>query len=185
MEDIKNELIEVRNRIDAIIKQLGTEEISISDESLESIIFNPKLFNTPEKVSKLKQTIGSFISNHPTKDEKKIDARTKNQFFYLYAALWSLPDVLADDSMVSFVRQMTMWFPEYLPSAKKTCRKYERSLSYEKQKWEKDGMLLKVMDWKGLINPSSMRESMAKRFESLAMEIFTTLNLLVKEMRRR
>ena len=63
------------------------------------------------------------------------------------------------------------------------CRKYERSLSYEKQKWEKNGMLLKVMDWKGLIAKNGMQKNKAVRFERLAREIFTTLNLLIKDMR--
>ena len=48
------------------------------------IIFNPRLFNTSEKVTELKQTIGSFISENPTKDEMKVDAKKMNQFFCQY-----------------------------------------------------------------------------------------------------
>ena len=183
MEDIKNELIEVRNRIDAIIKQLGTEENFISEAPLENIIFSPKLFNTPEKLAKLKQTLGSFISNHPVKDEKKIDVRTKNQFFYLYAALWSLSDVLTDDSMVNFIRQMALWFPEWISLNEKEQRKYEQSLSHEKKKWEQEETLLKLMEWKPFIKQSGMSVKKAMHFESLAMKIYTTVNLMVKEIR--
>ena len=185
MKRIREELIEVRNKLDELIKRLGTEtEVTSQTElTLENIIFNPKVFDSEKKLYALKQTIGNFISANPTKDEKKIDVRTKNQFFYLYAALWSLPNVLTDESMVNFVRQMALWFPQHLSSEKKMCRKYERSLSYEKQKWERNGMLLKVMDWKGLIAKNGMQKNKAVRFERLAREIFTTLNLLIKDMR--
>ena len=182
---IREELIEVKNKLEELIKQLGTETevASPAEEPLENIIFNPKLFNTSEKLAMLKQTIGSFISENPTKDEMKVDARTKNQFFYLYAALWSLPDVLADDSMVSFVRQMALWFSECLPSEKKEQRNYEQSLSHEKKKWEQENGLLKVTEWKTFIKKSGMSIKKAERFEALAMTMYFTINELLKGFR--
>ena len=186
MRTIREELIEVRNKLDELIKQLSTEtELALpTEEPLENIIFNPKFFDDVEKLYALKQTIENFISISPTKDEKKIDARTKNQFFYLYAALWSLPDVLADDSMVSFVRQMTLWFPECLSSEKKEQRNYEQSLSHEKKKWEQEDELLKVSEWKAFIKKSGMSLKKAKHFEALAMTIYTTVNELLKRIRQ-
>ena len=173
------------NDLDELIKQLEveTEVTTLVEESLENIIFNPSFFDTGKKLYALKQTIGTFICKNPAKSESKIDASSKNQYFYLYAALWSLPNVLADDSMVNFVRQMALWYPEYISADKKEQRNYELSLSHEKQKWEKDGVLLKVMDWKGFIAKNGMQKNKAVRFEGLAMEIFTTLNLLIKDMR--
>ena len=184
MKTIREELIEVRNKLDELIMQLGTETevTSPTKEPLDNIIFNPKVFDTEKKLNALKQTIGNFISINPIKDDKKIDARTKNQFFYLYAALWSLLDVLADESMVSFVRQMALWFPESIPSEKKKQRNYEQSLSYEKKKWEQENQLLKVTQWKTFIKESSMSVKKATYFESLAMKIYTTVNVLLKGM---
>lgn len=169
-----------------IIRQVKIEETWIpkrTEVHLENIIFNPKLFNTQEKLGKLKQTLGGFICDNPTKDEKKVDARTKNQFFYLYAALWSLPDVIADDSMANFVRQLAIWFPEWLPSEKKKQRSYEQSLSHEKKKWEKQERLLKVTEWKSFIKQSGMSISKATYFEALAMKVYTSLNLMIKDVR--
>ena len=175
------------NSKDGLIKQLGTETelIPATEEPLENIIFNPKIFNTPEKLIKLKEAISAFISDNPVKDEKKIDARTKNQFFYLYAALWSLPNVLANDSMASFIRQMAMWFPEWIPLEKKMLRNYELSLSHEKKKWEQNKKLLKVTEWKTFVKRSGMSIKKAEHFEALAMMIYTTVNLIVKDIRSR
>ena len=184
MKTIREELIEVRNRIDELINQLETETevTSTPEEPLENIIFNTKLFNAPEKLLKLKQTIERFISENPAKDEMKIDANTKNQFFYLYAALWSLPNVLVNDSMANFVRQMAVWFPEWIPSDKKMQRNYELSLSHEKKKWERDKELLKVTEWKSFIKRSSMSVKKAMYFESLAMGVYMAVNQMIKEI---
>ena len=180
---VKNKLYPY-NDLDELIKQLGaeTEVITPVEEPLENIIFNPRLFNTPEKLAKLKNTMKAFICIHPAEGEKKIDSSSKNQYFYLYAALWSLPDVLADDRMVNFVRQMALWFPEHIPSDKKEQRNYEQSLSHEKKKWEQKNQLLKVTQWKTFIKESSMSVKKATYFESLAMKIYTTVNVLLKGM---
>ena len=151
---------------------------------MENIIFNPKVFDSEKKLYALKQTIGNFISINPIKDEKKIDASKKNQLFYLYAALWSLPDVIANESMVNFVRQMALWFPEYLSLDKKEQRNYEQSLSHEKKKWEQEDELLKVTAWKTFIKKSSMSLTKAKYFEALAITIYTTVNELLKGIRK-
>ena len=174
------------NNLDDLIKLLGTEtEIIIPvEESMENIIFNPKVFNTPEKLARLKQTISGCIGENPAQDEKKIDASKKNQLFYLYAALWSLPDVIANESMVNFVRQMALWFPEYLSLDKKEQRNYEQSLSHEKKKWEQEDELLKVTAWKTFIKKSSMSLTKAKYFEALAITIYTIVNELLKGIRK-
>ena len=187
MKTFREELIEVRDKIDELIKQLepGTEVVTDFEEPLENIIFNTKLFNTSEKLEQLKRVIGSFISENPAKDEMKVDANTKNQFFYLYAALWSLPNLLSDDSMVSFIRQMAVWFPEWIPLEKKMLRNYELSLSHEKKKWEQNKKLLKVTEWKTFVKRSGMSIKKAEHFEALAMMIYTTVNLIVKDIRSR
>ena len=97
----------MRDKLDVLIKMLETEtEVSMPvEEPMENIIFNAKLFNTPEKVAMLKETIENFFCNHPTKDKNKINIRSKNQFFCLYAALWSRPNVLANTRITDFVKQ--------------------------------------------------------------------------------
>ena len=184
MKEIIERLLVMRDTIDDIISQLEDEikVVPSPQEQLENIIFNPRLFNTNEKLAKLKYAMKAFISINSAKDEKKIDASAKNQYFYLYAALWSLPNVLADDSMVNFVRQMALWFPEHILSGKKVQRNYELSLSHEKKKWEKENQLLKVTQWKTFIKESSMSVKKATHFESLAMKIYTTVNVLMKDM---
>lgn len=174
------------NNQDEFIKQLGTEtEVPLSTEvPLENIIFNPKLFNTAEKLAKLKQTLGSFISYHPIKGEMKIDGRQKNQFLCIYAALWSRPYVLGKTGLADFVRQMALWFPEWVPTDvdKKNFKNFNNALSTELVHWKDEDGLVKVGDWKKLAKESSMRVSKAAHFASLAQEIYFAVNALVKSM---
>ena len=185
MRTIREELIEVRNKIDELIKQLGTETevISPAEESLENIIFNVRLFSTPEKLAQLKRTIGNFISWNPVKDERKIDAQTMNQFFCLYAALWSRPNVLANASLADFVRQMVLWFPQWIPqdTDKKKFGRFTKALSAEQSHWkDENGKLKKVTEWKKFIQEGKMKSQKANHFERRAMEIYLEVNQLVK-----
>ena len=183
MKTIREELIKMRNTLDELIKQLepGTEATSIPEEPLENIIFNTKLFNTSEKLEQLKRVIGSFICENPAKDEKKVNAKKMNQFFCLYAALWSRPLVLANESMADFVRQMALWFPQWVSTEKKQFGKFTKALSAEKSHWMDDKGLKHVTDWKIFIPKSKMKNHKAKHFERLAREIYLAVNLLVKE----
>ena len=164
--------------------QLGTETevTSTPEEPLENFIFNTRLFNTPEKLLMLKQTIGRFICENPAKDERKIDAKTMNQFFCLYAALWSRQRVLANESMADFVRQMAFWFPLWIPQDidKKKFGRFTKALSTEQSHWMDDKGLKHVTDWKIFIPKSKMKNHKAKHFERLALEIYLSVNQLVK-----
>lgn len=175
------------NNCEDIIRQVKKEEKEVSDipeAPLENIIFNPMLFNTPEKLAKLKQTLGNFISNHPAKDEKKIDGKQKNLFFCIYAALWSRPNVLGQTSLADFVRQMALWFPQWVPTDvdKKNFKNFNNALSTELANWKGEHGLLKVDEWKKLVKDSSMRKSKAAHFASLAQEVYFAVNTLVKSM---
>ena len=185
MKTFREELIEVRNRIDELIKQLGTEREATPtpEEPLENVIFNTRLFNTPEKLRQLKRIVGSFISKNPAKDEKKVNAQTMNQFFCLYAALWTRPNVLANECMADFVRQMALWFPQWVPqdSDKKKFGRFTKALSAELSYWkDENGLLKKVTEWKDFIKAGKLQNQKTRHFERVAMEIFLAVNQLVK-----
>ena len=73
MKTIREELIDVRNKLDKLIKQLGTEIVlPTTEKSLENTIFNPRVLKTEKDLYELRQTIANYISGRPTKDEKKI-----------------------------------------------------------------------------------------------------------------
>ena len=175
----------MRNKLDELIKQLepGKEATLTPEEPLENIIFNTRLFNTPEKLGQLKRVIGSFISENPAKDEKKVNAKKMNQFFCLYAALWSRPLVLSNESMADFVRQMALWFPRWMPqdSDRKKFGRFTKALSAEQSHWKDENGLKKVTEWKKFIKENNLQNKKTRHFERLAIEIYLAVNLLVKK----
>ena len=185
MRTIREELIEVRKKIDELIKQLETETevISPAEESLENIIFNARLFNTPEKLAKLKEALENFFCDNPTKDYGKLNVRSKNQFFCLYAALWSRPGVLANTRIADFVKQMILWFPQWTADENdvKVIRQLKEALYDEKQNWKLNDVQLKVTDWHLFINQGSMSKAKARHFGKLAMAIYASVNQLIKD----
>ena len=185
MKKIVERLLVMRNTIDDIISQLENEfELTPrTQEQLENIIFNAKLFNTPEKLAMLKQTIEYFFSDSPSKDDKKINVKNKNQFFCLYAALWSRPNVLANTRITDFVKQMALWFPQWITDEKdgKTIKHLKEALYDEQQNWKLNNTQQKVTDWHLFIDQGSMSKAKAKHFEQLAMAIYTSVNQLVKD----
>ena len=72
MKEIIERLLVMRDTIDDIISQLEDEikVVPSPQEQLENIIFNPRLFNTNEKLAKLKYAMKAFISINSAKDEK-------------------------------------------------------------------------------------------------------------------
>ena len=175
----------MRDKLDVLIKMLETEtEVSMPvEEPMENIIFNAKLFTTPEKLAMLKQTIGNFFSDSPTKDDKKINVRNKNQFFCLYAALWSRPNVLANTRITDFVKQMALWFPQWIDVEKdgKTIKHLKEALYDEQQNWKLNNTQQKVTDWHLFIGQGSMSKAKARHFGQLAMAIYTSVNQLIKD----
>ena len=79
-----------------------------------------------------------------------------------------------------FVRQMALWFPQWVSNEKKQLEKFRKALSSEKSHWMDDKGLKHVMDWKMSVPKSKMKDRKAKHFERLAREIYLGVNQLVK-----
>jgi hypothetical protein len=183
---IREELIEMKNKLEVLIEQLGTEtEVTLpAEESLENFIFNPRLFNTPEKLAKLKETLEDFFCDNSTKNLQKLNVGSKNQFFCLYAALWSRPGVLAKTRIADFVKQMVLWFPQWTADPKDVIaiQHLKDALYDEQQNWKLEDVLQNVTEWYKFINHGRMSKAKARHFGQLAMSIYTSVNQLVKNL---
>ena len=145
---------------------------------------NTKLFDTPEKLVKLKDTIETFFCDNPTKDYKKLNVRNKNQYFCLYAALWSRTDVLENTKISNFIRQMVSWFPQWTSDEKdlKAIKLVMEALYDEQKNWKLNDEPQKVTEWYKFIDQGCMSETKAKHFNRLALDIYTSINQLVKNL---
>lgn len=148
---------------------------------LENLIYNDKKFNNQEKLYLLKDLIENCfttdVSELAKKDCKKINPQKMNQFFCLYAALYSLK-LLSDENVKSFVQQLALWFPQLVN--KENEEKILKAIYDEQTHWKQNGVLVPCMEWQGLIGRNEGVDSKKNRFRRITQEIYANLNQLMK-----
>ena len=162
-----------------------TEEASHNEpmpegENVTNLIFATQLFGKAEARWELKKLLRKPVKEY-------LASGQKNRLYCLYAALWSVPGVLAHKEAPDFLRQMRLWFGNDFP--KEGTPEFDRlcdNLHKEAGKWGGWKTPVKVNEWKSY---TSQKKGMSKgkiaEFVSIAMEIFLPLNGLVKELRRK
>ena len=166
------------------MKPDSSEEVGEEDDNseiLENLIFDFKKFNNQDRLHQLKNLMSeSFsidVSVLAQKDCKKINPQVKNQFFCLYAALYSLK-LLSDDSVKSFVHQLALWFPKLVNEKNEV--KVVKAIYDEQLRWKQNGVLVPCMEWQSMINRSESADSKRNRFRRITQEFYANINQLVK-----
>ena len=148
---------------------------------LENLIFNSRKFNNQDRLHQLKNLMDDCFSIDASvlaqRDCKKINPQKMNQFFCLYAALYSL-NLLSDDSVKSFVHQLALWFPQWVNVENE--EKVTKAIYDEQLGWKQNGVLVPCMEWQALISRSESTDSKRNRFRRIAQDIYANLNQLVK-----
>jgi hypothetical protein len=115
------------------------------------------------------------------------DSGQKNRLYCLYAALWSVPGVLAKKEAPDFIRQLKLWFADDFPE--EGTPEFDRlcdNLHKEARIWGGWKTPVKVNEWKSYaLKKKDMNQGKINQFVSVAMEIFLPLNGLVKELRKK
>lgn len=148
---------------------------------LENLIFNSRKFNNQDRLHQLKNLMDDCFSIDASvlaqRDCKKINPQKMNQFFCLYAALYSL-NLLSEDSVKSFVHQLALWFPQWVNVENE--EKVTKAIYDEQLGWKQNGVLVPCMEWQALISRSESTDSKRNRFRRIAQDIYANLNQLVK-----
>lgn len=148
---------------------------------LENLIFNSRKFNNQDRLHQLKNLMDDCFSIDASvlaqRDCKKINPQKMNQFFCLYAALYSL-NLLSEDSVKSFVHQLALWFPQWVNVENE--EKVTKAIYDEQLGWKQNGVLVPCMEWQALISRGESTDSKRNRFRRIAQEIYANLNQLVK-----
>ena len=148
---------------------------------LENLIFNSRKFNNQDRLHQLKNLMDDCFSIDASvlaqRDCKKINPQKMNQFFCLYAALYSL-NLLSEDGVKSFVHQLALWFPQWVNVENE--EKVTKAIYDEQLGWKLNGVLVPCMEWQALISRSESTDSKRNRFRRIAQDIYANLNQLVK-----
>ena len=148
-------------------------------ENVTNLIFATQLFGKAEARWELKKLLRKPVKEY-------LASGQKNRLYCLYAALRSVPGVLAEREAPDFLRQMKLWFANDFPE--EGTPEFDRlcdNLRKEAAMWGGWKTPVKVNEWKGYaIKRRGMKKGKIEQFVSFAMGIFLPLNGLVKDLRK-
>ena len=149
-------------------------------ENVRNLIFATGLFGSNEALWKLKIILRKAVKGY-------LESKQKNRLYCLYAALWSVPGVLAQKEAPDFLRQLNLWFSDDFPEEGSV--EFNRlcdNLRKEAGAWGGWKTPVKVNEWKSYaMKRTGKKSKKTENFVSVAMETFLPLNGLVKELRRK
>lgn len=130
------------------IEQGKTEEKQVDDSgsSLRNHIFIDKIFDTNERLLKLRNTIASAIDMgdativYGKPQNYRINPEAQNEWYYIVKAIEE-SGVATNFAITHFIEQMQEWFPTLFPSESKEewekfKRRLSKSISEEKSLWK-------------------------------------------------
>ena len=165
-------------RLEMTNDEMPSSETKPEGEIVRNLIFATMLFRNEEALWKLKVIVRKAVKEYLVSGQK-------NRLYCLYAALRSVPGVLAQKDAPDFVRQLRLWFADDFPE--EGTLEFARlcdNLHKEARSWGGWKTPVKVNEWKSYaLQRKGMNKKKVTQFVSVAMEIFLPLNGLVKNLR--
>ena len=124
------------------------------EEPLRNYIFHERMFNTNERLVRLRNTIASAIDMgeesalYGIPQEKRIHPNARNEWYYIVKAIEE-SEISKPFAITHFVEQMMEWYPHLFPSAlgeerEFVKRRLSKAISEEKGLW-KHGKMKEVI----------------------------------------
>ena len=171
---------QILTRLEMTNDEMPPSETKPEGEIVRNLIFATMLFRNEEALWKLKIIVRKAVKEYRVSGQK-------NRLYCLYAALWSVPGVLAHKEAPDFLRQLKLWFADDFPE--EGTPEFARlcdNLHKEARSWGGWKTPVRVNEWKSYaLQKKGMNKGKIEQFVSFALEIFLPLNGLVKELRRK
>ena len=169
---------QILTRLEMTNDEMPPSDTKPEGEIVRNLIFATMLFRNEEALWKLKVIVRKAVKEYRASGQK-------NRLYCLYAALWSVPGVLAHKEAPDFLRQLKLWFADDFPE--EGTVEFARlcdNLHKEARSWGGWKTPVKVNEWKSYaLQRKGMNKKKVTQFVSVAMEIFLPLNGLVKNLR--
>ena len=171
---------QILTRLEQATEHTSQNEPMPEGENVTNLIFATQLFGKAEARWELKKLLRKPVKEY-------LASGQKNRLYCLYAALRSVPGVMAQKEAPDFLRQMRLWFANDFPN--EGTPEFDRlrdNLHKEAQMWGGWKTPVKVNEWKSYaLQRKVMKKGKVDQFVAMAMEIFLPLNGLVKELRKK
>ena len=167
-------------RLEMTNDEMPPSETKPEGEIVRNLIFATMLFRNEEALWRLKVIVRKAVKEYRVSGQK-------NRLYCLYAALWSVPGVLAHKEAPDFLRQLKLWFADDFPE--EGTPEFARlcdNLHKEARSWGGWKTPVKVNEWEShALQKKGMNKGKIEQFVSFALGIFLPLNGLVKELRKK
>lgn len=162
VEFVANKFVMENRREEKQIMEAEALEVDsevVNDDPLRNYIFIEKIFDTNERLLKLRNTIASAIDMgeatimYGKPQEYRINPEAQNEWYYIVKAIEEA-GVAKNFAITHFIEQMQEWFPTLFPSESKEewekfKRRLSKSISEEKSLW-KYGKMKEVIPLKDM-----------------------------------
>jgi len=156
------------------------EQNSEEEEILKNIIFNSKIFDSNDRLLKLRVIIANSLDMDEYNNlfgkanNTQLDPTIKGEWYYILKAIEE-SEIAKRVSTKKFLQQMDSWFPwlfsyNNVEEMQEFYRKLEKSISHEKSLWKvgKAKDVVKLKDMWARINSLNMDYSKAERIYNAA-----------------
>ena len=177
------------------------KQVDDSESPLRNHIFIEKIFDTNERLLKLRNTIASAIDMgeatimYGKPQDYRINPEAQNEWYYIVKAIEEA-GVAKDFAITHFIEQMQEWFPTLFPSESKEewekfKRRLSKSISEEKSLW-KHGKMKDVIPLKDMwakqkqisMDSSKMERIYAIAYKGLYQNLVDLKDKIAKEKSR-
>ncbi len=171
---------QILTRLEQTAEETPRYEPMPEGENVCNLIFATQYFGKAEALWELKKLLRKPVKEY-------LASGQKNRLYCLYAALRSVPGVLAHKEATDFLRQMRIWFANDFPE--EGTPEFDRlcdNLHKEARMWGGWKTPVKVNEWKSYaLQRKGMNKGKVSQFVSISMGIFLPLNGLMKELRKK
>lgn len=164
------------------------QEENVVGEELENIIFNHRIFDTDDKLTKLRDLIAASINMGEDNgklvlpEKEQINPGAKNEWYYILKAIEEAGVINGRKFKDStFIEQMISWFPWLFQfdSAEEMNvykRNWQKSISHERSLWRRKGNVTPIKDMWANYKNLNLERSKVVRMNTIAKGLLRKLS---------
>lgn len=171
------------------------EEVVDEEQTLEPMFFNPRIFNSNDRLQQLRKTIGHYIEMGDANDEfgepiaYRLDLKNNNEWYYLMKAIEEA-DIAGSFHVPELVDMVLQWFPKlHLLDENEQIEQFKgrisKSVSKEKNKWKYQNGLTQLKDLLARGEALQLNyDDVFRMFQASFKGLYTALIALKKKLQK-
>ena len=171
------------------------DESREEEQTLEPMFFNPRIFNSNDRLLQLRKTIGHYIEMGDANDEfgeptdYRLDLKNNNEWYYLMKAIEEA-NIAGSFHVPELVDMVCKWYPKlHLLDENEQIEKFKgrisKSVSKEKNKWKYQNGVTQLKDMLARWEVLQLNyDDVFKMFQASYKGLYTALIALKKNLQK-